>query len=342
MVAPLLAGTVAVGTICFFVFAVFIADFPEARPWRAQRGRLMALASEYGLTPNDEGRTATGNLAGMPFSIGISTVKGSKATTISLWAKLELTDCPETFRLSEESVMTGMSKAFGGEELSLGLPEFDAVFLIQGNCAEEIREFLTPEVQAGLLQYLPELPEGEIRNGAVWAGKRFSTPLFMTRHFRPLLDDCRGMAGVLSGETASESDAPSRRVEKKLASFVKKTLPCWVIATVLGATIGPAVAAAFGIGVLLSGFALTGTEWSRTLLQGYYAFITVAVGCLILLGIVDGLELYNVRWLRMVDEQYVPYFVGTTVTAIFSWGSRHYLKSLDRLRVASPSKPISL
>ena len=63
-------------------------------PPRASR-EILTLASELGLKPDESGHSATGTLDGLPFSLGLRTVRRSKSQSVQFWASLNVGELPK-------------------------------------------------------------------------------------------------------------------------------------------------------------------------------------------------------------------------------------------------------
>ena len=321
------------------VYFFYLGEAHDAYPWRKQRKALMDLAADYGLEVHESQRKAAGELEGLPFSIGVSTVRTSKSKVVKLGTKLEVPACPAGLSLNCEDLLSGIAKAFSYDELSLGDPEFDAVFEIHGESVDVVKSYLTPEIRSGLLRYFSKLPHGVLRSQEIRSEKRFLTPFFMASHFKPLLERNRLLAASLQGRVEPLKPGQSSGiVEQKLRRFCRLTILIWLIPFLVTLKASSelselALPFVFGVGTLLTTAALSAKETARVFLQGYYAFITLFVAIMIFFGLLDGTEIYEPRWLDLVDQEYIGYFLVTSVVFFTCWGTRNYLKTLDQTRV---------
>jgi fumarate reductase subunit D len=335
----ILVATIGLLFVSAIIYFFYIAEAHEAGPWQKKRTILMALAKEYGLEVEDSGEKAVGTLEGVPFAIGIASVQCSKSKIIELWARLELPDCPESLSLRSEDLLTGIGRIFGSEELSLGDPEFDAAFEVGGESVEQVKSYLTPEVRSGFLRFFTKLPEARLKERSVHSGKRFTTPFFMTRHFRPLLENNSLLASAVQGRIAPlQADESSGVVEGKIRLFALWTLPLWLalfVLTLSGAETSNqwASTVALGVGTLMSAGALTASEIARVALQGFYAFMSLFTALLLVLGVLHGTEIYEPRLLNFIDQEYTAFFLFVSIALLGFWGARNYLRGLDQTRV---------
>ncbi len=332
--APIIAGIIGLSLVIAFLGTIYLSEFHGSRLWLTRRSRLMDTAQEFGLKVVTEQKEAAGELAGLPFTLKVASVRSGKSKLVYLIGRLELPDCPPGLELREEDLLSGVAKTFGSDELSLGDPEFDAAFLVGGNSVEEVKGYLTPVNRAGLLRYLPELPHAHLKNGVVYSERRYMTPFAMPRHGREMVENFRQLAEALQSETPVSGGST---VNKKLRKFVGRSFWFWLLPCLLALSdpggAGYGTTALLTMGTLLTGAAFTASEIARVMLQGFYAFLALSILVLIILGVVDGLELYNVPWLRLVDDDYVPFFFFTTMLGFLFWGIRNYLRTLDRSRV---------
>lgn len=336
--APIIAVIVGVSGLVLFFGLIYLGEAHEAKPWVTTRARLMELAQEYGLEIEPSGTRARGELEGLSFSLGVTSLRRGKSKIVNLWAKLEVPDCPPSMELREEDLLSGVGRTFGTEELSLGDPEFDAAFEIGGSSVDEVKQFLTPGNRGGLLRYMPRLPQAHLKLGVISSEKSFSTPFFMEGHAQNMLENYRLLATALQGRGEPlEEGASSGLIERKLRRFAGWTLWVWFLLFLLTLTDrandGSALQALLLLGTVLTAATFSASEISRVILQGFYAFMSLSILGLIGLGFVDGLEIYNVPWLRLVDDEYIAFFLFNTVFMFGFWGARNYLRTLDRSRV---------
>lgn len=321
--------------IVWIVVLFWVSEFHEAGPWKKKRRQLMALAEEFGLTIQDDGRSAVGEFEGLRVSVGMKSIRLSKSKIVRFWSKLELPDCPSELELREEDIFSGVGRLFGAEELSLGDPEFDAAFNIWGGDLDQVREFLTPNVRSGLLWGMPKLPGAVLRKGAVLYEKSFHTPFFMGRHFQPTLEHFREFAVTLQGDTPADL-GNTGVVSGKVRKFAAKSLFLWVplfLGTLSVSEQFPTVPQGFtAMGLFFTLFALSANEVARVLLQGFYAFMALAVSILFLIGGLDFSELVNFSFIRLDEDGAFPFFLFNFLAGISFFGIRNYLRTLDQTR----------
>ena len=122
------AGTFLFSVIAWLVYYFYVNASHNVKPWRTVKGRLMDLAESQGFTVDRDRCTAYGELERVPFAFGLKTVRGSKSQHMELWAALESKEIPPDLEVSAECVLSGVSRALGYKEATLGEPEFDAAF----------------------------------------------------------------------------------------------------------------------------------------------------------------------------------------------------------------------
>ena len=197
------AGTFLFSVVAWLVYYFYVNASHNVKPWRTVKGRLMDLAESEGFTVDRERCTAYGELEGVPFAFGLKTMRRGKSRHMQLWAALESSEIPLDLEVSAECVLSGVSRALGYKEATLGEPEFDAAFWILTDDVERARYFLTPSRRRGFLHGLTAVSDGKIKKQKVQAIQRFSTPLRMSRHFRPLLENFRLLAETLNDSGAT-------------------------------------------------------------------------------------------------------------------------------------------
>jgi hypothetical protein len=333
--APYVAGTFLFAVVAWLVYYFYVNASHNVKPWRTVKGRLMDLAESEGFTVDRERCTAYGELEGVPFAFGLKTVRRGKSRHMQLWAALESSEIPLDLEVSAECVLSGVSRALGYKEATLGEPEFDAAFWILTDDVEQARNFLTPSRRRGFLHGLTAVSDGKIKKQKVQAIQRFSTPLRMSRHFRPLLENFRLLAETLneSGERlASLPEGRSGVVAQKVRRFARTSSVFLLIG--LFVFWHPHIIHlqwiwwSLALGLALSvAAAVKATETTRVLLQAYFAFLAAEIMVFV------GVGLYSVY--RHFDENHLMavLLVGLVGLAL-CWGSRNYLKSMDQTKAA--------
>ena len=298
----------------------------------------MNLAEGMGLVVDRPSCLAHGLWDGYPFKIGVKTVRRSKSNAIVLWAEMVLPGCPAGFSLSEETMLAGLYRTFGGKEPTIGDAEFDAVFFVDGTAnVDEVREFLTPPVRRTLAACLPAF-EGRLENGAVVSETTFLTPLAMESRMRTLLQGFRQLAQGMSGQEEFAEETRLDPVGRKLRKFAARSLLLW-IPLLLGSLVqfgpGAPVEGRLLQAGILSGLLLTiavyrGNDVARVLLQSLYAFSALASAGILLFGMLESVDVLASNHLRISEDDVLTFLVCWGTLALTFWGARHYLKILDR------------
>ena len=327
-------GLLGSAFVLSLTWALLISEFPNARVWRRQREFFLDLAQDFGLSLERETCTTRGELGGLVFSAGIRTKRGFRNTDIRLWGRLELEGCPEGLEITEVSLLSGWARTMGAEDLILDDPEFDAVFRVTGSTdIEAVRAFLTPSLRQALLKTLPLLPQGRLADGAILSEKFFATPLIMRHYFRPFLERFRIFSQILEEQQARVSCGT---VEKKLKKFaVTNLLFClpmlWQsVHAFKGHESREALVIQFGLLslVVLNLFVFRANQGARVLLQGVYAFLSLATASVIVIGFLEFSELLSLGIFRLGEDNSASFFFINGAALIIFWGSRHYLKIL--------------
>jgi hypothetical protein len=322
--------------VLWLVFWAFHCAFHKAYLWRSKRAEIWSFASELGFLIDEEAWSATGTLEGLPFSMGFRTVRRGKSQSMNFWASLTIGPTPEGMELTNEDILSGAMRVFGSDELNLGDPEFDAAFWICGNNVEEVREYLTPERRLGLLLGMSELHGGKLKGERINSSRDFDTPLKIVSHYQSMLKHFRLLAQAYSGKVIEAPVGSTGVVFRKVRRFARFSLGmlsflCLVTWPAPG-NAGDVITGGLLVGVGFSCLAMMPNETGRVLLQSYYAFLTVVIVCLFAWAITG-----QFQPLQEVSE-YLGITMVSSVLFVFSWGSRHYLKTLDQTGVKAPEE----
>lgn len=333
--APYIAGSVLVSLAVWLVYYFYVNASHNVKPWRTVKDRLMDFALREGFEVDRQRCTARGELDGVPFAFGMKTVSGSKSQHMELWAVLESEEIPPDLELSGECLFSGVSRALGYEEASLGDPEFDAAFWIVTDDVDRARDYLTPSRRRGFLHGLTSVPNGKVKDRKVQASRGFSTPLTMSRHFEPLVEKFRLLAETLNVSGERLGGLPEGRsgvVEQKVRRFARTSSVFLLIGlSIVWDTDQLGVqwlwwSLALGLGLCLA-TAIKTVEATRLVLQAYFAFLAAEI------AIVTGLGLYS-QYRHFDEDLFIGLLVGAFVGLAVCWGSRNYLKSMDQTKSA--------
>lgn len=320
-------------------WALWISEFPNAGVWRARRELLMDLSERMGLEVERANCVAQGLLEGHAFRVGVKTVRGSKSTSIILWGELTVEGCPSSLTLSEESILDGLSRAFGAKEQTIGDAQFDGVFFIKSDNIDETRAFLTPLIRNALAQGLPRL-RARLEKGTVVSETTLMTPLRMGSAIRELLLGYQHLALALNGQgPLAEEKTRVDPIQRKLRRFASRSLLVWMpvfLLSLFTLTSSEPTAAerclqvGAPLGLLLTASVYRGHEVARVFLQGFYAFATLASGLVLLAGVLESAEVHDSSYLHLHDTDVIGFTLFWAPLTLFFWGARHYLKVLDR------------
>ena len=326
--------TLLVTTFSSIAFFVYHSAFHNTFLWRRGKNEAFLRAGELGLILDENGRLVSGTLSGLPFHCGFRSVKSGKTKHVEVWGRLEIGETPEALEISCEDVLSGVFRAFGSEELNLEDPEFDAAFWITGADVEKIKEFLTPSIRRGMLLGMSELPNAKLKNGQITSYRTAFTPLGLVTRFQRMLLQFSLLAKTFSGDEQEHSDFESTGVVTKKVrrfarfSLVVFTFSCLVTSPVSG-NLGLLLAAGFALGVLFSILAMSSGETGRVLLQSYYAFVTLVIIAATCVALTKPSE----------SSEVIAVGICGAVAGVFTWGGRHYLKTLDQTGLKQPTKP---
>lgn len=333
--APYLAATFLFSLAVWLMYYFYVNASHNVKPWRIAKERLMVLAESEGFTVDRERCRALGDLEGVPFAFGLKSVKAGKGQVMELWAALESEEIPPDLEVSAECVLSGVSRALGYKETTLGEPEFDAAFWIVTDNVERARSFLTPSRRRGFLHGLTAVADGKIKKGKVQAIRRFSTPLRMSRHFRPLIDNFRLLAETLNDSGVRLASLPEGRsgvVAKKVSRFARTSS----VFLTLGLFVfwRPHIIHfqwiwwSLALGLALSvAAAVKATETTRVLLQAYFAFLAAEIVVVVSAGLYFVYQTFD-------EDQLIGVLLVGFVGLAACWGSRNYLKSMDQTKSA--------
>lgn len=316
------------------IWAVVISQLPNALPWRRRREQFLELAEKRGFEVERERCTVSKNVDTLSLRAGILTVR-QKRCSIKLWGQLSLPDAPEGLFISTEGSLAGVARALGAKERTVGSADFDAVFWLTCPSEEEMREYLTPEKQQAFLYWLPRIPGARICDKKVTAEVIFSLPTFMAANFEPLLGGLERLAQSLQGKpNPCEKDAASPGLELMQKKFARGTLGVWGVLSAASLALdsqGPMpylVGGGSFVMLLLTLGLYRGLSGCRVLLQGLYAFLSLAGVSLLLVGGLEAAEILSSRWLQLKEDEILPFALLTSVVTLYFWGCRHHLKIL--------------
>ena len=123
--------------------------------------------------------------------------------------------------------MSGLTKAFGAQDIEVGDPLFDNLVMIKGSHPREVIQFLTPERRRIIQSNIQLLDNVEIDDVAVHAESRGmqSSETVVVQTIQRLLDLARAMAGDPSHATAAFRGAPVEEIAAVSSSPVVTAAP---------------------------------------------------------------------------------------------------------------------
>lgn len=114
----------------------------------------------------------TGENSGFPFLL--STVQKGSGKNKNLYSsmKLELKDLPAEIHVYPEKSIHKIIKIFGYQDIQTNDPEFDGRFIVRGENSEQVLSYLTRDRRTALKKYSMEIPDLELRQGALYLERR--------------------------------------------------------------------------------------------------------------------------------------------------------------------------
>lgn len=308
----------------------------QAGPWLTKRGQARRWAEENGFQCEGDGILRK-TLHGLPLTIQFLVRRGSKSSSFHIVGCLGLPGCPKSLTLYEEGLFSGVARMFGGKELCLGDPEFDAVFDITADSVEEAQAYLTPARRRGLLESLPLLPGSRLYQSQIESDKMLSFPFGVPAQLRKMTARFETVAAHLTSTEATPLSGSSGVVERKLRKFALTSLLFWLPLALLSFTQSSfenwTVEAIMVLGAALTLANLTSLQSARVVLQGFYLFLAVLAALTLAFGALEFSELLPTRYLRIDEDSAAGFFLFGIVLLFLFASSRNYLKALDRTRV---------
>lgn len=343
LLAYLIVGCVGLGLL-WALWAAFISEFPNAGVWRRRRQLFLQQAEALGYEIDSEACTATKRVGDFSLLVGIATTYG-KSKSIKLYGKFTLPDCPPKLGISQES-LGAVSRAFGDKDLTLGEPEFDAVFWLTCDSTDQLRDYLTPTRSRAFLQQMVSIPRTCVRDGAVHTDVHFATPNRMGSYFSPVLEGLERLARALQGEDLpSGTQGAPTAVQQKLRKFGRNGALAWsllalpTLAAIAQSDTGNAIDFLLAmVPVLMCTLHLSllrGHPGTRLLLQGLYAFLALLAGGVLVLGLMDAADMAPFSLVKLREDEVVPFLMVGTLSTFWFWSCRHYLKALDTFTARS-------
>ncbi len=339
---PPLILMLSVGVVGWLGWFCVISEFPDASPWRRGRERFLDLAEQLGFVVSRESCIATKQVTELSLTAGIKVVR-HKSNSILMYGHVPLPDVPSGLSVALDTSTWAFTRAFGAKERSVGDPEFDAVFWTLCDDEEQVRSYLTPQRRQALLHWIPQVPSARIADGALRAEVNFNTPSRMRQTtFEPFLSGLEGLASSLQSESVTEGEQIGHSAVSFIQrKFARRTTFVWSFLLLLSLVVDSfdvvtnLVRASTAIMVLLSAGLYRGFQGCRVLLQGIYAFLGLASGGILVVGLIEAAELLPWRFLRLKEDEIVVFVIVDFVIIFWFWGCRHHLKALDTTKARS-------
>jgi hypothetical protein len=284
-------------------------------------------------------------LDGFPVTFELQRVASGKGHCDLFKATLKLPACPCHYSLRAEGLLSGFSRVARAREATFGDENFDHAFWLATDDIGQLRDYLTPARRAGLI-YAIQDRSTSLSDNTISVEKRYGHPFYGHRIFKRTLDRLEAVARIFAGdETVPEvvSRAATSVAARKVSKFVPWAV-VWslVVPSFLWSLLRDFSSAAFAsryldlpslgpmlslLGVASALFALSGLQIARLLLQSYFAFLSLTA---LLMPLVA-----TTFWPNSGDFGTKFFFITAgLITAVLTWGVRHYLKSLERPLVA--------
>lgn len=314
------------GGLTAFGYLIYSIYYLDSGPWKRQCRWIIERGVESGLTPNPERAFLKGELEGLEFELGLVRYRGSKTEGYKLRGKLR---CPgwEGVEVNQEDIISGVHRMRGEREVKLEDREVDACFWLEGD-QNTLRRLFTSPLREAMLRALPELPGGVLRGGQISSEQILLTPFFVRKNFLAMLGSFRLLALALQGRGQVQPLPEGYVVRRKLRKFARTSLlfqvPLLLVSLGMPTAAGQVARIVLALGLGLTLLALSGRQSVRVLLQAYYAFLTVALTTMILVG--GGRSLAGGS--DQVGSILSAMFLGLIVAAL-CWSARHYLRALD-------------
>lgn len=114
----------------------------------------------------------TGENSGFPFELSTMQKGSGKNSKLYSFMKLELKDLPTGIHVYREKRVHKVIKIFGYQDIQTGDQEFDEKFMVRGENPEQVLSYLTLGRRTALKKYGMEIPDLELRQGALYLERR--------------------------------------------------------------------------------------------------------------------------------------------------------------------------
>lgn len=318
-----------IGVPAYLFYSVFALD---SGAWKRVKRRLLDVAAEQGLSSVSQA-AAEGTLEGLQFRLALGRRRGTKSETYVLRGTLDVEGWTSV-KVQPESVLSGAQRLMGERESVLSDPELDACFWMEGQ-PEELRRLFSSPIREAMLLAFPELPAPTLAGGKITSELFLLTPFFVNGRLRSMIAAFRVLAGAFAGKAASLQARPGLAIRRKLRRFSLTSLalfgPACLVAQAMPGDRVMALQAIFLLGLALSTFGITGRQTARTLLQAYYAFLTLLFPVLLLAHLVGILG-------PPASSRTLGVLLGGGVLTSIFWSARHYLRALDTTGVVTATE----
>jgi hypothetical protein len=312
----------------------------EGAFWSGRKRAFERFARDQGLRVDskEDCSTARGELEGHSFEMSLAFRSGKEAH-YQLKTSLSLRDCPLDLKLSKEGLITGLKRTVGREEFILGDEEVDTAFWIQAAGPEEARNYIVSPRREALLRFLTRLPWGGLTAGKITSTKTLWLPLFGERLFRKTHRCMALLADGLCGKGRLMAELPPERfsvLQRVLMRSIPGTLITMIFLLIFGSQTpemaGEVIKGSAWVGIMIASLAFISGRVGRLLLQGYYAFLTIAIGIFTLLFS------FKIAQFPVSDDDRWITILMSLIAAFLCWAMRHYLRGLVPVRKSSPEE----
>jgi hypothetical protein len=249
-------------------------------------------------------------------------------SAVSLSGQIAVPPSPAKLVILAEGLVTSGDRSLGNEELELGDPEFDSRCWVVGEQKdlEEIEAYLTSDRRKALSYAALALPSFSLKDNVISFQKHYFLPFYGRRNYSSYYDSLETISGAFRGETSANLTTLLHKANKKFTvSLAIKTsllslVPLVSAPLYYNPMIAKVVVMVSSLGLLFSGFSLTGSLLGRVLLQSYFAL--QASLCVVLplwAHLAGSLETY---------EMHANLLVINLLCGVLFWSARHYLMTV--------------
>jgi hypothetical protein len=137
-----------------FPWLVALAVLAAVTAWRKQKAQHKALREQWnqaaellGFSPTHSatrGVSMLGKSNGLKATIDVRPTKGNTGTTVTRY-RVEYPSLRLGLELSQQTRVHGLLKTLGAQDIEIGNAEFDAQFMVKGDDAGRVKQFLTTD-----------------------------------------------------------------------------------------------------------------------------------------------------------------------------------------------------